>query len=255
MWTDEQLDEFEQEEHELTLEELAVLVLLLREVKGDVIKEITDFYRKYGKDGVVTYNEARKYVSAKNRKRRLAVLFSFITNKFDSVKSDFRTNLRNTLSTIVNKESEFFGVKFPKELDTFLMRTWGADDMNWSDRLDNNVNRWLFNLENDIKQAFVRRQNIDDVIELIEKRFGTMENVLERLVGSESSAMSSSARREIFKELGIERYRYYAREDERTCEICGSMHGLVFPISQYEVGVTAPLMHANCRCWTVPVQG
>lgn len=253
MWTDEQLDEFEQEEHELTLEELAVLILLLREVKGDVIKEITDFYRKYGKNGVVTYNDARKYISAKNRKRRFTVLFLLIRNKFDSLISNFRTNFKNHFSTIVNKESEFFDVTFPKDIEEFITLVWGADELNWVDRLDTNELKWLNRLEVDLKQSWIRQDKLEAVLELLDKRFTTMENVLERLFTSETSAIGSSARREIFRELGIERYRYYAREDERTCEICGSLHGKVFPISQYEVGVTAPIMHANCRCWTVPI--
>ena len=58
---------------------------------------------------------------------------------------------------------------------------------------------------------------------------------------------------EIFKKLGINRYGFYSRVDERRCEYCGSLHGKTFPITAYEVGVTASPIHPRCRCWEVPI--
>ena len=40
--------------------------------------------------------------------------------------------------------------------------------------------------------------------------------------------------------------------DSHTSEICQEMDGKRFPMSQWEVGVTAPPFHVNCRSTTVP---
>lgn len=63
MYTEEQFINLEQEERELTDEAIAIMLLILANIKGDLEKELQSFYQKYGKDGVVTYSEARKWVS------------------------------------------------------------------------------------------------------------------------------------------------------------------------------------------------
>lgn len=40
--------------------------------------------------------------------------------------------------------------------------------------------------------------------------------------------------------------------DRDTCELCGSMDGQVFKMSDYQVGLTAPPFHPWCRCCTCP---
>jgi SPP1 gp7 family putative phage head morphogenesis protein len=105
----------------------------------------------------------------------------------------------------------------------------------------------------DIKQSFLKRKSIDDVLLKLDKRFTSMEYVLTTLGLSESTAVGSMARQMIFQQLGISKYQFYTKADERTCETCGSMHGLIFPISAYEVGVTASPLHPRCRCWEVPI--
>ena len=130
---------------------------------------------------------------------------------------------------------------------------WGEDKLTWSDRLTNDKQKWLTKIQQDLKQEFVRGRSLEAVINQFHKRITTMENVLERLLGAEATAASSSFRKKIFKELGIKRYQWFTRRDERVCEECGPLHGRVFPINQYEVGVTAPPIHPNDRCWTVPI--
>jgi SPP1 gp7 family putative phage head morphogenesis protein len=115
------------------------------------------------------------------------------------------------------------------------------------------VDLWKAYLGTDLKRSMLRRDSIDEVIEQLNKRFMSFERILKRLGLTESTAVGSLARKEIFKELGIKKYRFYAREDERTCEHCGSLHGLTFPMTAYEVGVTASPIHAHCRCWEVPI--
>lgn len=230
---------------------MVVLLLLLSSLKEDLQGELQKFYRKYGSDGIVTYQEARKWVSDKDHKRRLTVLLLAITTKFNLTLPQLNSKFKSLLKDISGKESGFFDVEI--DVDKVLNTKWGVDDSKWSNRLSDDVVLWTAYVMNDIKRSMIKQDDIDKVLNQIDKRFGTIENVMKALVLTESTAVGSIARREIFKELGVEKYQFFTRADERTCDVCGSLHGVIFPMSAYEVGVTASPVHPRCRCWEVPI--
>lgn len=251
MWSDEQFEKLEEKERATTHEGIAIMLLLLSNTKDDLEKEIRSFYQKYGKDGVVTYQEARKWVSEKDHRRRITVLFLAIGGVFASALSKLSPKFSSFLQEVAKLEGNFFDVDVdPMEL---IYKKWGLDGLNWLDRLTEDVDLWKMYIWKDLKQSFLRKNHVDDVMKQVNKRFDTMQKVLDRLGITESTATGTMARREIFKKLGINKYRFYTRADERTCEQCGGLHGLIFPISAYEIGVTASPIHPRCRCWEVPV--
>lgn len=251
MYTDEQFEKLEQEERELTNEAIALMLLILATTKGDLEKELRSFYQKYGKDGVVTWKEARKWTGESDHKRRLTTLFLIFSGELSDMLYKLTPEFRSFLTKVVKKELDFFNTDI--DVEDILHLEWGADELTWLSRLEDDCSLFNTYVCNDIKRAIMRRDNIDDVITQLNKRFTSMGNIISKLAMTESTAVGSLARREIFKEVGIKKYRYYAREDERTCEVCGSLHGLVFPISSYEIGVNASPIHPWCRCWEVPV--
>lgn len=252
MYTDEELDQLEQEEHGLTEEAIALLLLELDLTRNELEKELRNFYQKYGKDGKITYSEARKWVSEKDHKRRLTVLILAVNDAFTDLLPKLNVIFDEMITDVIKKEADFFQV----DLEMYHLNDtpWGVDEKTWSDRLMDDVALWTAYLATDIKRAVIRRLTIEAVIEQLDKRVISMKEVLEKLALSESTAYGSLARRKVFKELGITKYRFYSRDDERRCEVCGSMHGLIFPISAYEVGVTASPLHPRCRCWEVPIR-
>ena len=251
MYTDEQFDQLEQEEHAITEEAIAALLLLLASIHSDLETAIREFYQKYGKDGVVTWNEARKWVSDQDHRRRLTILLLLVGTKFDSALESITPTFKKMLKEVALKESDFFGVEV--DFDDLIEKAWGVDEATWLERLTDDIELWKANVGNDLKRSMLRRDQIDDVLEQLNKRFMSIERILERLGLTESTAFGSLTRRDIFKELGIKKYRFFTREDERTCEMCGSLHGLIFPMSAYLVGETASPIHPRCRCWEVPV--
>lgn len=249
MWTDEEFEALEQEELEKTMQILAALILLISNTKDALETELTTFYRKYGTDGVVTYNDARKIVSLDDRRKRLNVLTLGITRQFTDLYKNMEVEFGKLEDIILKTEFGFFDI----DREDFELKPWGADNATWDERLDSDVRVWLNNVNKDVKQALIKGEHIDGVITKLYKRFGTIEKVTKRLVITESSAMTTLARKSIFKSLGASKYRYYTQADERVCDQCGPMHGKVFPISAYEIGVTAPPLHPNCRCFTIPI--
>ena len=251
MYTEKQLDDLEKEERDITDEAILAMLLIVSNTKGVLEKELRDFYSKYGKDGVVTYAEARKWVSEQNHERRLTALLAFLAASLDYAYIKIEKHFRRFLTDVIGKESTFFGVSV--NVDNLLEKKWGVDELYWLDRLEEDVNLWKVNIAKDFKQAMHRGASLDSVLKKLDKRFASIDSVLDTLGLSESTAVGSLTRQEIFKELGIKRYQFYTKADERTCEVCGSMHGLIFPISAYEVGVTASPLHPRCRCYEIPL--
>lgn len=251
MYTDEQFEQLEHEEREIIDESVVAILLILANTKNNIEKELRDFYYKYGRDGVVTYNEARKWISEKDHRRRLTALLAFLTLQLDTAFIDIKTEFEKMLKLVIAKETSFFDVEV--DIDAVLDMIWGADDLNWLNRLEDDVGLWKAYIGNDWKRSMLQNKNLADILKLLDKRFSSIDSVIETLGLTESTAIGSFARRKIFSELGITKYRFYTREDERRCETCGSLHGLIFPISAYEVGATASPIHPRCRCWEVPI--
>lgn len=251
MYTNEQFEELEKEERTIIDKSIAVMILILANIKSNLEKELRDFYSKYGADGVVTYSEARKWISDQDHQRRLTALLLFVGGSFTLTLADLEIHFRKFLTEVISKESTFFGVKV--DVNKLLTRIWGVDDLYWLQRLEDDVDLWKATIAKDIKQAMHKGARLEDVLEKLEKRFDSIGNVLERLGLSESTAVGSLSRQEIFKELGITKYQFFTKPDERRCEECGALHGKIFPISAFEVGVTASPIHPRCRCWEVPI--
>lgn len=251
MWVEEEFVALEEEERNLTDEAIAIMLLLLANVKGNLERELSSFYRKYGQDGIVTYDEARKWISEQDHRRRLTALYLYVSDEFVSALSDIEYQFSRFLADIVGKESTFFGVSV--DVDKILTRSWGVDDSYWLSRLTEDIYLWKANINKDIKQAILKGEHIDDILEQLNKRFKSINSVMTTLGLSESTAVGSLSRQDIFKELGVKKYQFYTKDDERRCETCGDMHGRTFPISAFEVGVTASPLHQRCRCWEVPI--
>lgn len=50
-----------------------------------------------------------------------------------------------------------------------------------------------------------------------------------------------------FRDAGVQRVKWVATEDERTCRECMELDGKV-----YQIDNIPPKPHPNCRCWLIP---
>ena len=250
MYTEEELSRLKNEEEELTEEELVALLAVLHITLSELEKAIRLFYQKYGQDGVITYNEVKKWVSSTNHTKRLAVLNHTISEIFDAGFRDFEKLFTSHLHDIVAKEAQFFGVDV--DVAEILDTVWGVDDSTWLQRLTAHKQRWTIQIANDLKVSFLRQDEIIDLLEDAATRGKSMETILKRLWRTESNAVSSITRGRIYETLGVKKYRFL-HLDGCHCEVCTNMHGQVFPISEYIVGVTANPLHPNCGDVTEPI--
>lgn len=76
--------------------------------------------------------------------------------------------------------------------------------------------------------------------------------VANRLVMSEYAYFNSLSTKNALKELDVEEFEVVETLDNTTCATCGDMDGKHYPMDEYEIGLTAPPFHPNCRGTTCP---
>ena len=62
----------------------------------------------------------------------------------------------------------------------------------------------------------------------------------ERLVRTETAHIHTESDRAAYKEAGVEQYEFMATLEVRTCDVCGSLDGKHFKVSEAKVGVNYP---------------
>lgn len=250
MLTEEQFEQLEQEEYEEALATLALIFLLIDSTSEQLSQMLYGIYNKYGTDGVLSWLATGKVVGGERLRTKLwRELDDLLNNLFIETEVEFR----KCLEKIVRMEFDTFGVELSDdELQKILDFKWGADDLNWVDRLWERAETTLYELGRELKQDLVKRNSAAEVTSEKEEQLEKLKRAMRSLLVTERTAIGSYARYRLYKELGINKYVFYASEDERVCEHCGALHGMEFPLSAWEVGVTASPIHPRCRCWEIP---
>ena len=137
-------------------------------------------------------------------------------------------------------------------LERLMSKPWAADGQNFSQRLWSDKDKLINNLQNELVQGLVRGDAQLKIVQSFAKRMNTSLSNAGRLIATESAYFASLGEKDSMKELGVEQYEILATLDRRTSEICRSMDGKVFKMSEFKAGVTAPPLHPWCRSCTVP---
>lgn len=139
-----------------------------------------------------------------------------------------------------------------KTISRVISSPWAKDGVNFSDRIWADKQKLLAELDTTLTQNIILGQDPQKAIDSISKHLGVSKNNAGRLVMTEEAYFSSEGQKECFKELDVEQFEIVATLDSITSDICRSMDGKVFKMSEWEVGVTAPPFHPWCRTTTVP---
>lgn len=143
----------------------------------------------------------------------------------------------------------------PGRLEKIIRKPWAADGKNFSERIWSSKQQLIENVHTSLTQMCILGQSPDRALDSLSKAMRTSKSQAGRLIMTESAFFGSEARKDGFRELGVEQYEIVATLDSATSEICREMDGKVFSMSEYESGSTAPPFHVWCRTTTVPAFG
>lgn len=139
-----------------------------------------------------------------------------------------------------------------KTVDIIVKKPWAQDGKNFSDRIWTNKEKLVNSLHTELTQSIIRGADPKQAIKNLADTMAVGKAQAGRLVMTESAAIASAAQKDCLNDLGVEKYQILATLDDRTSQICQDLDGEVFDMKDYEVGVTAPPFHPNCRTTTVP---
>ena len=139
-----------------------------------------------------------------------------------------------------------------RKIDKVIYQPWAQDGSDFSSRIWKNKDALVQQLNTTLTQNIIRGEDPQKAINAISERLNVSKRAAGRLVMTEEAAFSSSAQKDCFEMLGVEKYEIVVTLDDATCDECAPMDGMVFKMSEYEPGSTAPPFHCYCRCTTVP---
>ena len=139
-----------------------------------------------------------------------------------------------------------------RALKTVLYRPWALDGKNFSERVWENKQALVGELQKQLTQNLMRGGDLNSVIDSIQQKFGVSRSNAARLVYTENAYAISVSTGDSYRATGVERCVFIAVLDERTSDICQSMDGTVIEVKDYQPGVTVPPLHPWCRSTTAP---
>lgn len=235
----------------------------LAELKWDVNE-----YIRYGKENAVDQKWMKELENASARfhisrlealklqtQHSLEVMFG---NQLDSVDTAMKHIFLDGYYHTAYEIQKGFGIGWDiagldqRQIEKVIMKPWAVDEKNFSERIWGNKEKLISEVHNELTRNIMLGQDPQKAIDAIAKKMNTSKYNAGRLVMTEEAYFSSAAQQDCFNDLDVEQYEIVATLDSHTSEICQEMDGKVFPMKDFEPGVTAPPFHVYCRSTTIP---
>lgn len=242
-----------------------------RWLKGSELKEFkwtVDKYIKYGKENALNQKWVKELenASARHHISRLESLKILTRQNFETLFANQQNAVHKAFSDIYKsgyfhtayEVQKFFNVGWDiagldqAQIEKVLSKPWAVDGYNFSERIWRNKDRLISEVHRDLSQNVLLGADPQKAIDSLAKKMNTSKYNAGRLVMTEEAYFSSAAQKDCFGDLGVEQYEIVATLDSHTSKICRRLDGKVFPMSDYQAGVTAPPFHVYCRSTTAP---
>lgn len=225
-------------------------------------------YIKYGKDNAISGQWAKELenASARFHVSRLEALKiqtqqsieALYGNQLDTVDKAIKDMYSNRYYRTAFELQKGFGVGVVMDrldnatLSNIVNKPWAVDGANFSSRIWSNKQKLVNELHSSLTRNIITGADPAKAIKEIKSKMGTSSHAAGRLIMTESAYFSSVAQKNVFGDLGVEKYEIIATLDSKTSEICRRLDGKVFDMKDFQAGVTAPPFHPYCRTTTAP---
>ena len=189
-----------------------------------------------------------------NIRHQVELLAGRNKNAVETVLQDgFEDSFYRTLFN-VQKQAKI-GVSFTQpgkeQLEAAVKEKWL--ESNYSDRIWADKNRLVSQLNQIIPREFVRGRGPVAMGRELAQKMNTSYNNAVRLARTEMNHISNKGTMEAYKKSKVvSEYEYVATLDSRTSDICASMDGKIFKLSEAQSGINMPPLHPHCRSTTIP---
>lgn len=140
--------------------------------------------------------------------------------------------------------------KFPRQdVDRILRSNWSGG--NYSQRIWKDVSGMTARLKSELLVSMLSGRSGERTARIFQEQFGVNAFCARRIVRTESAYVANAAQKSAYSEAGIDRYRFVATLDSRTCECCAALDGKVFDLAKAKPGTNYPPMHPFCCSTTI----
>lgn len=136
-----------------------------------------------------------------------------------------------------------------RDVERILRSNWAGG--NYSQRIWRDINGMTARLKQELLVSMLTGRSGEKTARVFRERFGVNAFCARRIVRTESAYVANAAQAQAYGEAGIERYRFIATLDSRTCECCAALDGKVFDLAKAKAGTNYPPMHPFCRSTTI----
>ena len=118
-------------------------------------------------------------------------------------------------------------------------------------RIEERASKLNYSIESKLRQAIIRQDSYSKVAGTIAKDLDISFSSAKTLVRTEMATVENQATVHNAMKQGFDGLKFTTYHDNHVCEICESMDGKVFPVTEVRAGDF--IMHPNCRCTLVEV--
>lgn len=137
-----------------------------------------------------------------------------------------------------------------KTINLLLNENW-IDNANFSQRIWNNSEKLGEYLRTQLTADSMSGKSIQKIAKELSEYMNVGLYNATTLVRTEVNHFANEAEMLSYEELDIEKYRFIATLDNRTCEHCAELDNKVFKVKDRKPGKNCPPIHSNDRCTTV----
>ena len=161
------------------------------------------------------------------------------------------TYYRNIFNVQQNLGYDFsFNKIDTKTINLLLNENW-IDNANFSQRIWNNSEKLGEYLRTQLTASSMSGKSIQKIAQELADYMNVGIYNATRLVRTEVNHFANETEMLSYEELDIEKYRFIATLDNRTCEHCAELDNKVFKVKDRKPGKNCPPIHSNDRCTTV----
>lgn len=224
------------------------LLEFYQDASRSIRNELYDIAEKYSEDGVLSRTDIYRQNHLQSLEKKFEGIILELGRKSEetateNMKDGFKSVYK---STAVGLGDIDYAMPDKKLMEKLLNEPWRGDS--FSGRLWKNQKKLAVGLNDILLTGLQSGKTVTEIAVSLHNYVGNSFNSCHRLVRTETMHYLNSATLHRYKDSGVEYIQVWAAQDERTCEVCGSYHGMVYPIDK------CPILpfHANCRCTIIP---
>lgn len=165
----------------------------------------------------------------------------------------FEREYKGSFNAIKIPNRAYNGIPAKEGARSAVNTIWCSDGKHFSQRIWTNTSMLLQELNEGIVNIAVTGKGTKELTKFLMDRFNVSYNRAKTVVVTEMTHVQTQAAKDRYEGYGVKEFEFLDTEDSKTCDLCSSLNGKRFKLSELKEGINAPSIHPNCRCVIIPV--